>query len=568
MFNWLLPSKIGRLQIYSERILSICLDFNCAKIVLVKISSFGTVVEFVQQYNFEYSDSSGSKKILFEKEWLRQVLDDVFKIAASFDELRILIPAYLVVCKEILVPFLDVEKIRRILLFEIEPYIIFDATEVSVDFLLTETFPDGKANVVTSVLRDSDCVKLVTALKKSNQICNNLGVDSFVSYELIRSIIDIQKDASTIVFLEIGSQTITLGFIEKLSLKIVRVFDSGLFDLLKIVQKETGKEPSDIFDYLVHSGIDVADDDAFVKILKEAFLSLFKEVLIAIDALCINASTSGVVDKIVLFEGFIVIKDLEAVVAMVTGIRTELFMASSWVISQGVSCLKNKDQDNLDAFVKPLGFAILPSLKEFNIGYKLFPLPARKVLSKQILFAGMLLFFCFGYFFYFGYLQLSNLENIIAKKELAIVNLLKELQPPGVASRKKVVLKTLMTEVSSLIEKKESIQNESSCKTPDFLVILLELTRLLDRTRFGVVVKSLSIKPDKDKSFEYKIYVQGIYDQTKSSTEIDNFASFSRVLNLSRRLVLLELKQEESASTKSNFGFSLVLGLGEYENHG
>lgn len=567
MFNWLLPAQIGSLRIYSEVILVISFDFNAIKVAVVSIRSGGFFIQRLYQYSFDQEVASG-KKMVFDKDWIKQAIEEIFKTTPVFDELRILIPVAMVLSKELSLPFRDPSKIKKVLAFEMEPYIIFDPEEVSLDFLETEKFADGKVHIIVAVLRDQDCAKLVSTLKSFDKSCSSLGVDAFVEYELIRSLPEYAQNLSMLLFLELGSQSITLGFVEKMALKSIRTFEIGLLDFLKNVQKESNKDATDILQYLANVGIKINSSDDFDILLKQYFLALFKEIVFSLEAFLLNVSAVGKVEKLILFEGFIKIKNIEEVINLAMQVEVQKFPTAHFLAQLKTSVAKQVDQDKIDSFIKLIGYVVLPGFSNFDLGYKIFPYPDKKLLTKQLSLAALLVVFIFGYFFYFSFAQLNTLEEIAVQKEAEVIKHLKELQPDQSSTKKRIVLKTLMSEVVAHIEKKVLVQNESSYKVPDMLVMMLELTRLLDRTRFGIIIKNLSIKPDKENGFKYVILLQAVFDQTKSSSEVDNFASFTRVLDLSRRLVLLEpVKQEEDAGSKSSFGFSLRLGLGNYENN-
>jgi hypothetical protein len=166
-----------------------------------------------------------------------------------------------------------------------------------------------------------------------------------------------------------------------------------------------------------------------------------------------------------------------------------------------------------------------------------------------------------------GFSEINKLSLLSVKTETMVINELKKILPADPKNNKKITTKKLLASTIEYLETRKSIQLLSGYSMPDFLAELFEVTRIIDRTRFGVIINNLSIKQDKE--FNYKINLQGVFDQSKSSTESDNFMAFLRVLKLSRRLSLQEDVKYDGDEKEPTKNFSAILsGLEHNENNG
>jgi hypothetical protein len=246
--------------------------------------------------------------------------------------------------------------------------------------------------------------------------------------------------------------------------------------------------------------------------------------------------------------------------------QSQYFSVSNWINIAKIHFNSKLEEENT-TFFKPIAFVSVLEMSNFNIASKLLANPEKKIISKQVSISLCLIFFSICYLLASGFSEINKLSLLSVKTETMVINELKKILPADPKNNKKITTKKLLASTIEYLETRKSIQLLSGYSMPDFLAELFEVTRIIDRTRFGVIINNLSIKQDKE--FNYKINLQGVFDQSKSSTESDNFMAFLRVLKLSRRLSLQEDVKYDGDEKEPTKNFSAILsGLEHNENNG
>jgi hypothetical protein len=563
MLKSLLPARIGKLQIYNEYILSIYIDHFHFNAVLLKKNSSSLIVEKTFKHSFDAPDEAINRRLYFDKEKIKEAFLKLLKHVPKFDEIRIVLSSDLTIFKQLTLPFSDPEKISLLLPFEIKPHIAFDVEDLSMDFLITDILKDGQAELSIAAIRDVDLSKLISAIKESGLTCYNLGVDAFVLYELLKK--DHFDLENISCFLEFGEKSLLFGFLEKKSLSKVKVFEFGLFDVVKNICKITNLEKEEVLKKLSEIGL-LEESSDFSQKAKAEFLNIFKEVVFALEVFIVDSKIGNGVGSCIIFEGEFKIKDFNLFCFELTGMQSQYFSVSNWINIAKIHFNSKLEEENT-TFFKPIAFVSVLEMSNFNIASKLLANPEKKIISKQVSISLCLIFFSICYLLASGFSEINKLSLLSVKTETMVINELKKILPADPKNNKKITTKKLLASTIEYLETRKSIQLLSGYSMPDFLAELFEVTRIIDRTRFGVIINNLSIKQDKE--FNYKINLQGVFDQSKSSTESDNFMAFLRVLKLSRRLSLQEDVKYDGDEKEPTKNFSAILsGLEHNENNG
>lgn len=566
MLKWLFPAKIGSFRFYESRLLIIQLDIGVSKAALVKVDKNKIIVENILSKTWEIKNILFAKKHFIEKDFLVSFLKDVFSSFSKFDELWIIVPSHLAVFREISVPFTEREKINKILPFEMEPHLAFKPNEVSIDYLLTSIDLPSTANLMTCMIRDVDFIKLTEIIHEQNYSCNKLVVDFVLIYEILKSSPQYYLSNSKLLFFDIKEYSLTFGFLQNQKLTNLRVFDFGTFDIFETLKKELKLSVEEIV-ALIKDEVFSSDDQKSLQdkknIAKKILTNIFREVFFSVEAFLLNSEHGNDLEKLLIFDS----TDgkawqLKDFLSEHFSINIEIFDVPSWFQSSNVDLKKNSQKEAVD-FVKLIALASSDELQHFNLGKKLFADADRSIFKKQFILASTLIIGTILFIFVNGFIKISSLNKMLLQKETVLLSELKNILPKENTVSKKTNLKKMLQNAVDLLEKKETIQKSSNYQIPDFLAVYLDLTRLFDRTRFGVVLNNISIKQDVD--FGYKINIDGVFNKSKSSLETEDYTTFLRVINLSRRFYVIKVSPEADDSS-NEINFSITLGLTKNEN--
>lgn len=566
MLKIILPSTIGKWRLYEERVLVIQIDIGLIRAIIIKISSQHFFTEKFFEKKLEYQENSNTKRNLLEKDFLADFLDEILKMTKSIDEVFVIFPANFTAFRELKLPFAEHEKINKVLLFELEPYLAFPVKDISVDFLITkqvEGHPE-QTSVLATIIRDADFAKLTYALKQVNLSCNKLIPDVLVIYEILKLMPEYYLSKENIVFIDLREHSCTVGFLLEQRICGIRVFNLGTEEITKNTIKATNMSQEN-FDLFLQNKKDFFETKD--KNEEDAFNSLkenFNEMFLYLESFLLSHTVSGSIDKLILFntktslETFL-IKFLEKLCnTKVEQIDINTFLQNAKIfVPEGKLTTSS-------SFIKLMTPIAANDLKIFNLGNKIFSDADRSILSKQIIICCLMMTIIFLFIASSGFIKINNLSSILTKKEELLAQKLKTLLPKESSNSKKIVIKKMMQDSIKFLEQKRSAQNLSGYDYPNFLVTFLELTRLFDRTRFGVTISSLDFKKDSDN--EFKLTIQGIFDKSKSISDVDNFAAFLRVLNISRYFVLLQSPENSDVDSETQINFSIILGIRKNEN--
>lgn len=570
MVKWLIPPKIGKFRIYSEKILVLWIDNRSISAVMITKKSSSFLIENLWLKDFETTENS-PKKLIYDKEKLKEAFEEIFNSFKGYDELWILVPSFLAVFKELTLPIADESKIKKILNFEIEPHLVFPAEEASSSFLLTERLVDNQCKILVASIRTPDLQKLATSLGSFNQSCHKLGVDSLVLLEMIKTIPEFQNSRDVFVMIEITKTNISLQFIEEQTIRSIRYTDFGLTDIIDHIQGKAHLEAADeIVNILTNDGLINSEENNLFQITFASFQSYFASLKVSIATFLLNSAFADKPAKIILVQNpEMTIKNLDLFLTDLFETSVENFPYEKWIDAAKINFKKQEFKNYFPFFLKPIGFAAQKEFEQFNLGEKTFVHADKKTLLKQILTAIMILTGIIIFVFIQGISSIKSLEKIALGKESEILETIKPLAPKEALNTKRLIIKNLLASTEESIKSKKNIQALSSCSAkviPDILVALLEVTRLIDRTRFGVEIKNLTISQNTS-DYIYKIVLEGIFDKNKSAVSVDDFTAFSRVVSLSRRFVVLDPILQQTETSDGKMGFALTLGVSGNENN-
>jgi general secretion pathway protein L len=99
----------------------------------------------------------------------KEVFSKLLQEAGQIDEICLVIPATMTVIKELDVPFIDINKIRLVIEYELEPLLPFSLDEALVDFVVIKSNPELQSCQVLAVaLRKKDLQALLEPYEQSN----------------------------------------------------------------------------------------------------------------------------------------------------------------------------------------------------------------------------------------------------------------------------------------------------------------------------------------------------------------------------------------------------------------
>ncbi len=444
--SWFLPESIGGYYISSRKLVG--LEIHAHAIFATTVLAKGykkTITSCVQQ------DIVQDELISLEDRTI-EALKKISSIVGDYDELTFSISNNLVIFKEITVPLTDIDTIKMVAPFEVEPMLPFALQDAFFDILVTHyDHTTQKTTVQVAALKQSTVQAYITLLHTAGINPTKFSVHLFEFFSVFKEIPEYQTDNISTLCIETLSD----------SRQFLAIIDGELAHIRSIPRGADAKFVQDIqFTF-----------DTFNGMLPED--KKIKRILLA---------TMAPHDRQLINE----IEDL-------TGTKTEEFLLYKVVHNNTIKAINSVLLTS--HFIGSIGAALdLPYTRSINFLQNEYAPQDEKLMLQQFC-AGIILFIIvFGSLILHTQLTQRKIKNEIrASQSEAVGKLVHEL---GLNQKlaKSTDLKKIIADAQAYVTKQEEIWFAlSSQNRYSFLNYLQELFRRLDAKALGLFVTMLSI---------------------------------------------------------------------------
>ncbi|MCK4650771.1 pilus assembly protein PilM [Candidatus Babeliales bacterium] len=557
--NIFLPEKIGNFRIYSQKILGIYVLEKSVTCAQVHVKRNKNIIEKLIEEKIE----EGTPETYIER--TAQTIQKILSKVDKYDLIRVCIPASLIVFKELEVPFKDTSKIRMILDYEIESMLPFPIEEAVVDFIITkQSGKNGPTKILAAAIRNSDLENILKIYHEAKIEPNHISIDLFAIYSLYQQIPEYKNIKNVSVIIDLGSNTTHIAFLQDGALRLTRIIPRGIQNIAQKISNDVNIHIEDIKKNILDNGLQTKKD----KVYEKHFISFFHDIQFTLNSFLLKLNISKGINKILFTGKYSYLKDLSKFCNNLFQISCEVFSCEKLFENQ---YFKNKVKTIQFANWSPYLFALgtaLPSSEQyyFDLRKKIFLYPYQKLIKKQLITSLIIIFIMFTTIVTGGYLQTKKLSNKIKKIEEKEIKKLKKVFPKEFRFRKKITLPWLIKEVENLIKERLEIWAPFEIKPLDtnMLVILQELTNIIDKRQFDVMVETVSIVEKKEIP---KIEVVGFFRSKTGSDHYTYFAELEKKFNESKILKPWDEKDgiEPSLVEDKGIRFTAILKLVEEE---
>lgn len=406
-----------------------------------------------------------------------------------YDLLRSTIPSSIAVIKELTLPFTELEKIKMVLEYEIEPLLPFSVHDAVIDGIITKIIPEEqKAMVLVAAVPKEHIANHLQLLQAANLDPDIVSIDFFDLYALYRMIAPHKEGQGAHVLIDIESHTTRIGYIYNGALRIVRTLPKGIINQVKLMSDSLGMQPSAVMEQLMRHGF-THDDRSFTQSLREALDTFWQDIAFTLNSL--TAQSDHKIDTILLFGTGSEINGLTSFITEKTGTRCEKIDINQISHQKNIITKQNGTlaQNCIMSLASALNFNDPSS---FNLRKKEFTSSKTPLMLKQLIMAGMLscilIFGLIGYTVY----ELSSLHLEISgsTEELSkeITDRFKINEEEGAE------LDDLINKAKSDVEQREKVMFEfSGGHKKSFLEYLAELTKILHKDTLDLTLNRLQI---------------------------------------------------------------------------
>ena len=549
-----LPERIGNKRTYSQRILGLSLqDENLSSVQVYAKRSKNIVEKSIEQKLEE-----GSLETYPER--ATQAIKQIIQKFDKYDQIRICIPASLVIFKELEMPFKDPSKIRMILDYEIESMLPFSIEESITDFIITkQTKKDKTSQVLVAAIRKQDLASILDIYTAAGLNPNNITIDLFAIYSLYQQIPEYQNIQNASAIVDLGHHATRVTLLQNGQLRLTRMISRGIMSVAKSISDDINMPIEDVEKKLEKYGFQKTRNENFDKALQNHMINFFNDIQFTLNSFSLKLNFYKGISKILFTGNQSNLKDLARFANKLLQISCEIFDSEKLFTSKIFKSKIKRQQLNWITLATSLGTA-LPSPQQYNFDLrrKAFILQDTKLINKQLLAALIIIFAIFGKLSFSGYFQSKDLSGHIEKIEKREITKLKEIFPRDFKLAKQITFRNLLGKAETLVNEKLELWAPFEKRRMRPLEIMQELTNIIDKRRFDVNINQVSITEEDGSP---KIEVDGFFRSKTGSDHFRYFDELEKRFYNSKVLALWDEKEEIDSRMVEDKGIRFTVKL-------
>lgn len=457
IINNFVPEKIGSYYLFTRRILSIDINNHVIQAVICKASGYKRVIEScIEEPIIE-------DNIINSLELLKPKLGKYNKIVCSYHSSG-------VIFKDIKLPFIEHEKLKAIIPFEIEPLLPFTLDSGVIDFIITKKYKDPKqSDLLVAAVKKNNLEEFVSLYEQAGITVDKITIDSFELYGLYKLTPEYKNFFGITILINLATDFTEVIIIENQQLKHIR-------SIPKIVNIDSSN------------------------------LDLFNAIDFTITNYKNKAQANNIAINGVLIGPGISIPDIGKQLTEIINIDLSLFDIQEILSLKFIS---SKLPNLYNSFITPVAAAIQTELTEqFNLELTQENKKEVGLIKTQLITAIILTILPLLLVSVYGFLHINNLKFYINKEEMAGINSLKtyfKLRPIDTRSLElanKAALKELH-------KQETTTHNLSEENRYALLKYLLGITKCLNLKEAGLEIYQLDILLNIKNGHESEIKLYG-----------------------------------------------------------
>lgn len=439
MINIFIPNKIGLYYIFPQTSLGIITKSNNIHAVKAKLKAKDISIE--QSESFPLSEG----------------LNEALSHLGKFNKIRLSLSNQDVIFKEITLPFLDPEKIRLVLPFEIESSLPFPIANAFIDFIVTNQDKDKKnSTVVAVVTKKTEVGAILESVGNKKYLADcTVTVNAVSIYNLYKKL----NYKAPSLLLEISINSTSISYInQQQQLRLIRT---------------------------IPKGIRLQSDPKSEKEIKW----LTDEILFSINSFKTQLLEFDDPEKIILVWNRPYINELDSFIYTNTNIKTEHFPISKLAEIKGLTgSIKLKQED-------VLAFATVYTTEEndnFNLNQQIDILTTKQFIFKVAPSISLIFLLLFSLII-IRQVKVRSLENQIDLSKQQVLGRLK--QTFTITDKKaQKSLGNAVKAAEKIVSNEEELWFSFSKKVRfSYLRYLEELSKILNKKELGLSINKLSI---------------------------------------------------------------------------
>lgn len=553
-----LPEFYKNKRVYSQIILGFYIENSTIIHVKTLAERTENVIKNASKENIEIKNKKEYKNLISNK------IKNIIKNSGKFDQIYVSIPADKVIFNELELPFINEDKIRMILDYEIESKLPFSINECVLDFIVTkQSIKEKKSQILAAAIRNEDLKEILNIYQMTNIEPSKITIDLFAIYNLYKQIPEYNNIKNSSAIINIDSNSTRIALLQNGNIKLTRIIPQGINIIAKNIANKTNQDIQSIKEKIIKFGFNQTENKEFEKILNEHAVAFFQDIQFTLNSFSLKLNLNKSISKILFTGQYSNIKNLSNFCSNLLQIPCEQFDCKKIFSNKNFKNKVKKNIENWNNFIIPLGTTI-PCIQtlNFNLRRKKFENQSTGLILKQLKTSIILIIIIFSWLIISGSMQIHNLSNKIRETEKRESSRLLKIIPQNIKLPKKIAFNSLINKANRLINEKLDMWGPFEKRKIEPLLILQELTNIIDKKRFDVKVDTLSISEEDEIA---KIEVEGFFKSKTGKQHYKYWEQFEKRFENSKILELWDPTEEINTTTEEDKGirFNAKLKLKE-----
>jgi type IV pilus assembly protein PilM len=469
----LLPEKIGSYYIFGKRVVGIEITKThiYATVTYFQGSKI-TIEQCIEMLIEQHNGDSASVRI-------GAALKKVFSLVGSYQEIRLAISSSQIIFKTMLMPFNDIEKIKKVVDFEVEPLLPFSIADSIVDFIITKSnTAQHNSEIIIAAIQKQYITQHIEIFTQIGITPDIITIDLFELYGFYKLISSTQLGNNALI--ELSSDNTKIIFITDGQLRFIRTLPVGMETLKKSGEERNVYTPPKNDAPEIQASEPMNDGKALAENLLFTLQSFTSQLNISepprLFLLGEEANAPGLLSRL----------------QQALNMPIELFNPNQ-VAEHTHITLKSVTQIPLANTISTAAALSSPTTEHINLRQKEFAPKDEQLLIKQLACGLLLLVLIFASLLAHSFLQKRTLRNELTSSKTETAEMIGQWFP----AIDKGPIDDMLEEAETETKKDERIWFAFARSASNSLLnILLELTKL-NREGLGLAVDKITIDQER-----------------------------------------------------------------------
>ena len=290
-----LPEKTKTRRLISKRIIGIALHEDHVSASQVYATSSTTTIENLL---IEPIQAGAPDRII---DRTGTAITKVLQKLSKYDQIRISIPSSIVTFKELTLPFIDLEKIKMVIEYEVEPQLPFSIHDAIIDFVVTsQNIEEKKSHVLIAAVQKKDFLEIVDMYEHIEIDPDAVTIDLFATYGLYLQIPEYKNIKNGSAIVDIGKHSTSVAFIMNGQLRLIRNIGKGIDTIVDHICKDNNRPKEEILDQLEKYGMQKADDPLFNQSAQKHVTHFLNDIQFTLNSFSLKLNFYDEISKILI----------------------------------------------------------------------------------------------------------------------------------------------------------------------------------------------------------------------------------------------------------------------------